>query len=55
MPVQRQTTFAKVMVTITIVQKMQIISSIQSRILFNISRTSRQTSMPKAAQASAPK
>ena len=55
MPVQRQTTFAKVMVTITIVQKMQMISSIQSRILFNISRTSRQASMPKAAQASAPK
>ena len=46
---------AKVMVTITIVQIMQMISSIQSSILFSISRTSRQASMPKAAQASAPK
>ena len=39
----------------TTVQIMQIISSMESSILLNISHTSRQASMPKAAQASAPK
>ena len=47
MPVQRQMTFAKVMQTITTVQIMQIISSMESSILLNISHTSRQASMPK--------